>query len=134
LLKVEVALPVWLRLRSWTFPVKVEVEFAAVTFKMLYSVEVEEVKLAVLLMERMVPGVLEPMPRNPAAVRRIPSVKSPPRRVAKPKSPLSVEVAPFPTAPPWKMEKMEDVVVPVLWVASSVLKAREILVLEVALP
>jgi hypothetical protein len=104
---------------------KVEVELTPVTFKMLYIVDVAAVKLAALLMEKMLPGVEVPTPKFPAAVRCNPSVKMPPLSVAKQRSPLLVEV---PLEPPWKMPYMDDVVVPVLLVASWVRKASETLV------
>src|SRR4029077_18322729 len=74
------------------------------------------------------PGLVVPMPKKPAEVSRAPSVKVPLCKVEKERSPF----------PPLKfccrMEEMAAVVVPVLCVTSSVLKARETLVEEVAAP
>jgi len=65
------------------------------------------------------PGLVVPMPKLPAAVKRAPSVSVPAFKVEK-------ERSPFP-APKFccRMEEMAAVVVPRLWVLSSVRNARE---------
>ena len=90
-------------------------------------------KLPTFWMERMEPGEVVPIPKKPRAVKRAASVREPDLKVAKARSPCAVEVAPL-LAPPWKILKTEAVVVPTLCVASSVLKARETFVEEVAEP
>jgi hypothetical protein len=129
---VEVAVELTFKFATERLPVNVLVEFAPETFKTLYMVEVAAVKFATEPIAKTEPGVVVPTPKFPAEVRRSPSVRAPLRSVANPRSPFEVEVAP--PVPPWKMEKMEEVVVPVLCVVSSVLKAKETLVLEVAEP
>ena len=98
-----------------------------------YKVEVAEAtKLPTFCTESMEPGVEVPTPRKPPLVMRAASVKVPDLRVAKARSPFAC--CGTPPVPPWNTLKTEAVVVPVLCTMSSVLKARETLVDEVAEP
>ena len=76
-------------------------------------------------------GEVVPMP-NEVPVKRATSARMPDWRVENARSPFAF--CGTPPVPPWKMEKMDAVEVPVLCVVSSVRKARPIWVEEVAEP